>query len=225
MAFSKRIFSILVFSLLIPVASCSAQSDGAAPDASQFQEGKDYARLLRPVDTADPEKIEVVEVFWYGCSHCYNLEPQIEHWLPTLDEDVYFVRFPAIWAEVLELHAKMFYANEALGLTEQLHRPIFDEMKNYWSSGKTPMPTEESILDFVEDQGVDREKYRRALNSFGVSSQVLKVPPKMGAYRVQGTPELVINGKYKLTVKMAGSHKRMFEIANALIEQERQAQQ
>lgn len=209
----------MMLALLIPVASCSAESSDA-PSASQFVQGKDYSVLPRPVKTADPSKIEVVEIFWYGCIHCFRLEPEVEEWIPTLAEDVDFVRLPAIWADVMELHAAMLYANEALGLTEQLHKPIFDEMN---TGRKNQMPSEEAILDFVEDQGVDVEKYRRALNSFGVSSQVLQAKSKMGAYGVRGTPEMVVNGKYKLTTAMAGSHKRMLQIADALIAQERAA--
>jgi len=187
------------------------------PDLSDFVEGKDYSLLPRPVSTTDPSKIEVVEIFWYGCIHCFRLEENIEEWKPTLPEDVEFVLMPANWADIMELHAAMFYANEALGVTEQLHRPIFDEM----NVNKNQMPSESAILRFVESQGIDAEKYRRALNSFGVNSQVLQAKSKMGAYGVRGTPELVINGKYKITTAMAGSHQRMIEIAEALIAKER----
>ena len=215
----KRLFSaLMLLSILIPVASCSAQSEDVK-DASAYKQGKDYSVLARPVKTSNPEKIEVVEIFWYGCIHCFRLEPEISKWKKQLPEDVNFVGMPAVWADVMELHAAMLYANEALGLTDQLHGPIFEEM----NVKKNPLASEEAILDFVEDQGVDPEKYRRAMNSFGVSSQVLQAKSKMGAYRVRGTPEIVINGKYKLTNKMAGSHQRMLEIADALIAQERQA--
>lgn len=214
----KQLISAFMLALLIPVASCSAQTEDA-PDASNFVEGKDYSLLPRPVATADPSKIEVVEIFWYGCIHCFRLETEIEEWLPTLADDVDFVLMPAVWADIMELHAGILYANDALGLTEQLHRPIFDEM----NVKKNQMPSEDAILDFVEDQGVDREKYRRALNSFGVSSQVLQAKSKMGAYGVRGTPEMVVNGKYKLTTAMAGSHQRMLEIVDALVAKERAA--
>ena len=214
----KRLISALMLSVLIPVASCSAQTDEVA-DASAYKQGKDYRLLPRSVKTADPGKIEVVEIFWYGCIHCFRLEPEIEKWLPTLAEDVDFVRLPAIWAEPMELHAAMLYTNVALGLTDQLHKPVFREM----NIEKNQMPTEKAILKFVADQGVDAEKYRRAMNSFGVNSQVLQAKSKMGAYGVRGTPEMVINGKYKLTIQMAGSQGRMLKIADALIAQERAA--
>lgn len=214
----KRLLSVLMLFVLIPVASCGAQSDDVA-DASAYQPGKDYSVIPRPVKTADPSKIEVVEIFWYGCIHCFRLEPEIEDWIPTLAEDVDFVRMPAIWAEVMNLHAAMLYANEALGLTDQLHSAIFKEM----NVERNQLASEAAILKFIGKQGVDEEKYRRAMNSFGVSSQVLQAKSKMGAYGVRGTPEIVINGKYKLSTSMSGSHERMLKIADALIAQERAA--
>lgn len=214
----KRLISVLMLTMLIPVASCSAQSEDVK-DASAYKQGKDYSLLSRPVKTADPSKIEVVEIFWYGCIHCFRLEPEISKWKKDLPEDVSFVGMPAIWADIMELHAAMLYANDALGLTDQLHGAIFKEM----NVEKNQLANEAAILKFVEKQGVDPEKYRRAMNSFGVSSQVLQAKSKMGAYGVRGTPEIVVNGKYKLTTQMAGSHKRMLEIADALIAQERAA--
>ena len=213
----KKFFSVFMLAFLIPVASCSAQSDDSA--ANQFVEGRDYGLLARPVKTSDPEKIEVTEVFWYGCIHCFRLEPELQAWLPTVADDVEFFRIPAIWAEVMELHAAMYYANEVLGIEEELHQPIFNEM----NVERNQLGSEEAILDFVSDHGVDPDQYRRALNSFGVSSQVQQARAKMGAYAIRGTPEMVVNGKYKLTSQMAGSFPRMLQIADALIEQERQA--
>jgi thiol:disulfide interchange protein DsbA len=119
----------------------------------------------------------------------------------------------------MELHARMFYANEALGLTEQLHWPIFEAMNK---DGKR-FADEDEVLDWVEDQGVDPESYRRALNSFGVTSQVNQVQTKMAQYRVRGTPEMVINGKYHLTTTMAKTQENMLVIAKALVAQEQAA--
>ena len=200
-----------------PVAT--SDHNERAATLSEFELGKDYALLPRPVKTADPSKIEVTEIYWYGCIHCFRLQADLEDWVPALAADVNFVRVPAVWAEVMERHAAMYYANEALGLTEQLHAAIFEQM----NVANNKMTTERAILKFVESQGVDPEKYRRALNSFGVSSQVTQTKSKMGAYGVRGTPEMVVNGKYKLTATMAGSHKRMLQIADALIAQERSA--
>jgi len=214
----KKILSAVFLAVLFPIASCSAESD-TAPSLDRFVEGKDYSLLARPVRTADPSKIEVTEIFWYGCIHCFRLEPELEEWLPEQADDVNFVHLPAIWAEQMELHAAMLYANQALGLTDQLHGLIFEEM----NVNGNKMPTEADILEFVSDQGIDAEKYRRALNSFGVNSQVQQARAKMGAYGVRGTPEMVINGKYKLTTAMSGSFQRMLEIADELIERERRA--
>ncbi len=212
----NNLFFAVMLALLCTMTSCTAQSeDAVAP--FQYVEGRDYALLPRPVKTADPEMIEVTEIFWYGCVHCLRFQPHLEDWVPALADDVKFVRLPAIWSEVMELHAAMFYAAESLDLTEQLHRLIFERM----NFDRDPLESEAAILKFVRNQGLDAETYRRALQSFGVSSQVLQAKSKMGAYAVRGTPEMVINGTYKLTSGMAGSNTRMLEIADALIARER----
>lgn len=216
----NRLLSIFCFALLIPIAACSADATQTqAAESLDIQEGKDYIVLANPVATRDASKIEIVEAFWYGCIHCFRLEAEMQEWKDALPEDVDFVGMPAIWAEVMELHAKVFYANEALGLTETLHQPIFDEM----NIEKKQLANEKAILSFVEKHGVDPDTYRRALNSFGVNSQVQQAKARMGAYGVRGTPEMIVNGRYKLTTQMSGTHERMLQIASALVEKERAA--
>ena len=212
-----RSFAVFLFAFLVPLSACSAESDVNIP-AADIQQGKDYVVLQRPVPTSDPSKIEVVEVFWYGCIHCFNLEPLIQEWKAGLADDVNFVGMPAIWAPVMELHAKMFYANQALNLEEELHQAIFDEMN---TGKKNQLPSERAILSFVESQGVDAKSYQRALNSFGVGSQVEKARSLMGAYQIRSTPQMVVNGKYVLTTQEG--HERMLQVVSALIEKERAA--
>ena len=212
----KRFIAIFWFVLLAPLTACADTDPNVA--ATDIQAGRDYTVLPRPVPTADPSKIEVIEVFWYGCIHCFNLEPTLNIWKDALPEDVNFVGMPAIWADVMELHAKMYYANEVLGLQETLHQAIFDEMN---TGRKNQMPSESAILSFVKSKGVDEEAYRRAMNSFGVNSKVQLAKSRMGAYQIRSTPQIVVNGKYVLTTQ--GGHTRMLQVASALIEQERAA--
>lgn len=213
----KRFAAIFCLTILLPLTACTAEADLNVV-AIDIQEGRDYVVLPRPVPTADPSKIEVVEVFWYGCIHCFNLEPTINTWKAALPEDVDFVGMPAIWADVLELHAKMYYANQVLGVEDTLHQAIFDEMN---TGRKNQLASERAILSFVEDEGVDPEAYGRAMNSFGVNSQVQQAKSRMGAYRISSTPQMVVNGKYVLTT--AGGHARMLQVVSALIEKERAA--
>lgn len=213
----KRFLAIFCFIFVVPIAACSAEADLNVA-ATDIQAGKDYVVLPRPVPTADPNKIEVVEVFWYGCIHCFNLEPTLQTWISALPDDVHFVGMPAIWAEVMELHAKMYYANKVLGLEETLHQAIFDEMN---TGRKNQLPSESAILSFVKGEGVDQEAYRRAMNSFGVNSQVQQAKSRMGAYQIRSTPQMVVNGKYVLTTQ--GGHARMLQVVSALIEMERAA--
>jgi len=207
----KSLFSM--FSLVLALVL----SGHGSHDTLDLQEGKDYILLPRPVAVTDDSKIEVVEVFWYGCSHCFNLEPKIVEWKKDLAEDVNFIGMPAIWAEQMELHAKMFYANQAIDAEDKLHQTIFDEM----NERQNRLLNEEAILKLVEKHDIDREKYRRAFNSFGVNSQVQQAKARMGAYGVRGTPELIVAGKYRITTKLAQNHDRLLQIASALIEKER----
>ena len=112
----------------------------------------------------------------------------------------------------------MFYANQVLSLEDTLHQAIFDEMN---TGSKNQMPSESAILSFVKSKGVDSEAYRRAMNSFGVNSQVQQAKSRMGAYQIRSTPQMVVNGKYVLTT--AGGHPRMLQVVSALIEKERAA--
>ena len=214
----KSLYSIFGLVLALTLTACGADAQAEDVAAESFQEGKDYIRLARPVPVADDSKIEVVEAFWYGCIHCYNLEAEIVEWKKALPEDVDFKGLPAIWRDdPMELHAKMYYANLSLNVQDVLHQLYFDEL----NVGKKQLRTEASVLKLVEKHGVDPEKYRRALNSFGVNSQVQQAKSRIAALGVRGTPEIYIAGKYRLTARLAGDYDRMLEIASALIKKER----
>ncbi len=208
----KRSFFVLIGSLIM--VACNAQDNSSA-----YRDGEHYQTLPRPVATQDPSRIEVVEVFWYGCIHCFRLESALEEWVDQLPEDVNFVRVPAMWAPVMELHARMYYAAVALGVLDQVHWPIFREMNERGNQ----LASEEAILNFVASQGVDREQFRRAFNSFGVTSQVTQARSKAAAYGVRGTPELVVEGKYRISTSMVGSQNALMDVASALIASERRA--
>ena len=220
----QRVLQFLTLAMVLALGACNAETSdhvaqSAEIDVSKLQNGIDYELLSNPVPTVDDTKIEVTEIFWYGCIHCYNLEPKLEGWLPTLGDDVVFNPVPAIWHPSMELHARMYYANQALGLYDQLHGAIFEAMND----GNKRFASEDEVLDWVEDQGVDPDAYSRAMNSFGVNSQINQVQAKMVSYNVRGTPELVVNGKYHLTTTLAKTQDNMLVIASALIEQERTA--
>ncbi len=207
----KRTFLVMLGCLAM--AACYGQ------DASSVRAGEDYQSISPAVKTVDPNKIEVTEVFWYGCIHCFRLEPTLEDWVAELPDDVNFVRVPAIWAPVMELHARMYYAAVALNVIDQVHWAIFQEM----NERRNQLASEGAILDFMEDQGVDREQFRRAFSSFGVNSQVTQARSKAASYGIRGTPEIIVEGKYRISTSMTGTQEGMLQVAEQLIARERQA--
>jgi thiol:disulfide interchange protein DsbA len=114
--------------LLILLACALPLTAGAADPVTPppFQEGKDYVRLPTPVPTSTPDKIEVVEMFWYGCPHCYDLEPVTQEWLKRKPDNVVFVRMPVAFGANWEPGARAYYAAEALGVLDQLHPLLFE---------------------------------------------------------------------------------------------------
>lgn len=212
-----NLLKLCVLALLLPVAACNAQN-GAADAASNFayRDGVDYQTLVRPVATADPSKVELAEVFWYGCIHCYRLEPTIHEAVLALPESVDFVRVPASWHETMDLHSRMYFAAKALGIVEDVHWDLFKAM----NENRNPLASERAIYDLIEDLGQDPVAFERAFNSFGVTSQVTQAKSKTAAYGIRGTPELIVNGKYRVSSTMTGTQEKMLEVALALVERE-----
>lgn len=203
----------LFFVVIALVATALHAAEG------KWEEGRHYQKLSTPVGTQS-DKIEVAEVFWYGCPHCYSLKPLIESWEKDLPEDVELVYLPAAmnasWAE----HARAFYVAEALGVLDTLHDAIFDKL----NADPRALSNKESLADFFVEHGVEREKFNKAYDSFGVNAKLERSQSIVRGARLMGVPALIVNGKYTVTASMAGSHERMLEVADYLIEQEREAQ-
>ena len=202
--------SLLVFAPLL----AHAQAAGEA-----YVEGENYDLITPPVRTANPDKIEVAEFFWYGCGHCYTFEPVITAWKKTLPEDVAFRGSPAMWNKLMELHARAFYAAEALGVLEQMNQVLFQAMN---VDGKR-LSSESEIQDLFVANGVDAEKFAKAFNSFGVTSQVNQASARAKAAQITGTPAIMVNGKYHISTRKAGTQADMLKVADFLIAKERAA--
>jgi len=199
--------------LLIAPLLATAQTAGGS-----YVEGEDYELVAPPVRTANPDKIEVVEFFWYGCHHCYNFEPVIEPWKKTLAGDVEFRGSPAMWAPVMELHAKAYYTAEVLGILDTMTPVLFKAMN---VDGKK-LEAEADIQELFVANGVSAEAFSKAFESFGVSSQVKQAAARARAAKITGTPSLMVNGKYNVSTRRAGTQADMLKVADFLIEKERQ---
>lgn len=164
---------------------------GLAPFAARAQQAA-YMELNPPLPVETPDKIEVLEFFWYGCIHCYNLEPKIDTWLKTLPKDVEFRRVPAVFNDRWALDASIFYTLEALGLLDKLHRPLFDAIhRARLRTDKWP-----ELSAWLETQGVDAKQFEATVKSFGVQSKTKRAIRLTAAYKIDGTPAMAVQGRY-----------------------------
>jgi len=165
---------------------------GSAASAAEL--GTDY-KLLNPAQPTGAEKIEVLEFFFYGCSHCFYLHPHMSSWEKTMPRDVELTYVPTIFRDSWEPMARTYYSLELLG---QLH-PLHDALYKAWNVDKTDLSDEARILDFVAPHGVDRAKFSATYNSFTMLSKVARAKQMIRSYGITGTPALIVDGKYLIT--------------------------
>ena len=205
--------------LMVAVAGLSLS---AAVSAQELVEGQHYEVLDEPVETqVDEGQIEVLEVFWFGCPHCYRLQSHVNEWYETLDDDVTIEKMPATMGGDWNTHANAFYAAKELGIEEDLHADFFDAIHQ----DERSLTDEDEIAAFFTDYGVSEEEAKEALTAFNVRSNVNKANSRMRDMRLMGVPALVVDGRYVVTPSSAGSLENMPNIADALVDQVREARQ
>ena len=192
MRFLQR--SVLAFGL-----SLFAMMAGASP-ASPVN-GVDYQTLDRPQQTDSGKKVEVMEFFWYACPHCNALDPALTEWVKKQGDAIVFKRLPVLFRDSMVPQQKLYYALEAMGKTEQLHKQIFHAIHVDHLS----LATDASITDFVVKHGVDKKKFLDAYNSFGVATKVRRAAQLQEAYKVDGVPLIAIDGRYITSPSIVGT--------------------
>lgn len=188
-----------------------------AAGAEEFKEGKHYQLITPAVPTANAEKIEVVEMFWFGCGHCFHFEPMIDAWLKKKPDDVEFRRIPAVFAQNWVPHARAFYAATALGQEEKLHRPLFDAIH----VDERKLFTEDALLKFATEVGLPEQDFRAAYDSFAIDGKVKQAMLATRDYGIDGVPSVIVNGKYRVTASLAGGQDRMLKVVDFLVDKER----
>ena len=178
-----------------------------------------YETLTPPQPTQNQDKIEVIEFFWYGCPHCYTLEPAMEKWLKTKPANVEFIRQPAVFSDLWGKHAKAYFVAEALGVVDKVHADFFDAIQNK----KQKLTSEDQLAKFFVAHGVDETEFRNTYNSFLIDAKLRQAKAMGPRYGITGVPAIIINGKYKTTGPLAKSQENMIEVMNRLIQQESQA--
>ncbi|WP_245792333.1 thiol:disulfide interchange protein DsbA/DsbL [Teredinibacter waterburyi] len=202
-------------SVVSKAESAVAKAKSAVTTQKTFVAGKDYIELETPVKTITPGKIEVTEVFSYGCIHCFHFEPVVKAWKANMPAGVEFVQNPAVFNKSWENYARIYYTAKALGVLDKAHELVFTSIH----VGHQRLLNEKEIAAmFVVNLGVEREDFDKTFKSFGVNSQIQQADARARSFKIAGTPELVVDGRYRVTSGMTGGHQQMFEVTNYLID-------
>lgn len=207
-----RLFFALLLSALLPLTVTAAEP-------AAYQEGLHYVRLATPVRPRMPGKIEVVELFSYGCVHCYHFEEPIAAWRKQLPPDVDFWRSHVTWNSVTELYARAFYTAQALGVLDQIDAAMFHAIH----VDNKPPATKAKLAELFAAHGVPAETFNKTFSSFGVNSQIDQAAARARSFELQGTPEMVVAGKYRVTGNGLSSQGEVLKVVDHLIDLERKA--
>jgi cyclophilin family peptidyl-prolyl cis-trans isomerase/predicted DsbA family dithiol-disulfide isomerase len=192
-------------------------SGGKEPPA--FVAGQHYEVLERAVPTRNSDKIEVVEMFSYGCPHCYEFEAMIREWSRQQAGDVDFWVMPAVWNKSMAMYARAFYAARELNVSEIIHHPLFTAIV----IEQRKISTEKELEDFFARYGVNRQKFNEAFHSSAVTTEVKHAEERVRLYKPMGVPEIVVNGKYRIGRMGAGGLAEMLPVLDFLVDKERKA--
>ena len=196
--------NIIYSSLFLLVISVSA--------ASEFRLGRDYGSLSNPLPVKQDGVVDVVEVFWYGCGHCFNLAPVVSKWAKQQDASVNYQKMPVTWGPVHQLHAKLFYTIEALGVGDTAHSAVFTAMHKEGNF----LASEGAILEFLEKLGMDKSEIIKYMNSFSVRQKVKRAIEISKRFKVTATPMIFVDGRYRIEAK--GGHSKMLKVVDHVIE-------
>ena len=211
---AKKILQATLLVTLLPFGSASLGQ------IERFVAGTHYQEIANPVNTNDSSKVEVIEAFWYGCSHCFRFEPLIADWEDNTPDYVDFVRFPALWNGLMKVHAQVYYAAEALDSLDVLHEEIFNAI----NVERNMLQNEDQIGELFEQHGVSQSDFESAFNSFSVRTKVNQAEKRMTDYGIRSTPNMIVNGKYLVaTGENVRTQQEMLDIVDFLVEKERSA--
>jgi thiol:disulfide interchange protein DsbA len=212
----RRVFNQVAASSALTTATSFTSL--AQAQVKKPQAGTDFQVLepRAPVE-AGPGKIEVVEFFWYNCPHCNAFEPALQAWVQRLPKDVSFRRAPIAFQESFVPQQRLFYTLEAMGLVSKLHAKVFAAIH----VEKINLARPEAIIEWVAQQGVNKEQFVTQYNSFAVATKAGKALQLQNAYKVEGVPALGVAGRYYTDGSMAGNMQRALQVVDALVAEQR----
>jgi thiol:disulfide interchange protein DsbA len=188
--------------------------------AADPQMGIDFIQTPQPIPTDNPAKLEVTELFWYGCSHCYQFEAPLESWIKKLPADVEVKRVPGVARPTWIPMAKAYYTMESLGLLEKLHTALFDAIHKH--KALKPDADEASVIAWITKQsGMDRKKVEDTYRSFSVTTKVSRAMQLFRSSGATGVPSLLIEGRFLTSSTMADGNENALKVTNYILDQVR----
>ncbi|KPC52099.1 thiol:disulfide interchange protein DsbA/DsbL [Amantichitinum ursilacus] len=187
---------------------------------ADIKEGTEYKLLTPAQPVAVPGKIEVIEFFWYGCPHCFHIEPYVEDWAAKLPKDVNFRRAHVVWQGRNDIiaHAKIFIALNTMGIAGKYQQAVFNAIQR----DGLELRKDDVLYDWVKKQGIDVAKFKAAYNSFSGSVEMNKLNKMVQDYQVDGVPMFIVNGKYVTAPSMVGKEDgTVLTVVDQLIAKER----
>ncbi|MDH6155086.1 thiol:disulfide interchange protein DsbA [Polynucleobacter sphagniphilus] len=206
-SFNRRLITFLALISLSGIAVAQAQ---------KYEEGLDYRVLpvAQPVEAKG--KVEVIEFFWYGCPHCYDFDPDLMSWVKRQPKDVVFRRVPVAFRDDFLPHSQLFYTLQVMGKSN-LDIKVMDTIHH----SNNHLLTESEIADWAVAQGLDRNTFLTTYHSFAVVSKVRAAKQLAEAYRIDGVPTVVIQGKYVTSPSIAGTKAKALMVMDYLVEKVR----
>lgn len=216
MRFLKHLFAALSLTLIAGTAGASL---------SNPQEGVDYKMLAKPQPTEAGKKVEVIEFFGYFCPHCHALDPMLADWVKKQGDKIVFKRIHVLFHPSMLPVQQLYVTLESMGKTEELHKKIFDAMHKQ----RLRLDSEAAVIAFVTQNGIDKQKFLDAYNSFSVQSKMRQLPKIQEAYGIDSVPQIIIDGRIVATPELARAsigadkseanlHAGLMQIMDALVD-------
>ena len=199
-----KLFYICIFGYVLIAFSANAQAE--------YELGKDYQLIDNPLPVRQDGMVEVSEIFWYGCNHCYSFESTINNWNANKPDYVKFSKMPVTWSQIHQLHASLYHTIEALKLGKGAHTAVFTTIhkeNNFLGSQR-------SVVKFLSKLGVDEEKSKQYLNSFAVKQKVSRGMQVSKQLKITSVPMIIVDGKYMIVSKQ--SRQEMLDVLDHVVE-------
>lgn len=186
----------------------------AARAAASIDEGFDFKRIEPALPVSAGGKPEVLEIFWYGCPHCYHLQAALESWRARRAGDIAYRRVPAVLSDRWAAHARAYYAAETLGVLERTHMALFEAIHAH----QRPLADEAALAAFFKDRGVDAGKFRDTFRSFAVDTKLRQAAEIGRRLKLDGVPAVLVAGRYLTSPTMTGGRERTIQVVDQLVD-------